>query len=278
MKGLTSRTVAGDFCQHMAPRARACSYSSSTNIHAPSASTKPSRSTENGREPFSGVAFHESVKIFIRMKPFTMPKAIGASAPPDRTMSARPRLDQAHRIAQCVGRRSTSGGDDLARPAQPEPYAQVTGKCSHDSGGHAEQAHVPVVLMEEQAVLLLGKFLRSTPRTDNHCETTALFERQGSGVDSSMFEGLARCRDGQGQYARNMLSFTLLYPCQLIESRHLARNLHRNFARIKMRDAPYSRHSCQAGISKCFPSQPVGTHGAHSRDHDSSQACTLPKP
>ncbi len=33
-------------------RARACSYSSSTNIHAPSPSTNPSRSTENGREPF----------------------------------------------------------------------------------------------------------------------------------------------------------------------------------------------------------------------------------
>ena len=36
------------------PRARACSYSSRMNIHEPSASTKPSRSAEKGREARSG--------------------------------------------------------------------------------------------------------------------------------------------------------------------------------------------------------------------------------
>ena len=39
---------------------------------------------------FSGSAFHESVRIFIRMNPFTIPSAIGASAPPVSTRSARP--------------------------------------------------------------------------------------------------------------------------------------------------------------------------------------------
>ena len=46
-------------------------------------------SAENGREPFSGVWFHFSVRIFIKMKPRTVPREMGASAPPVSTASRR---------------------------------------------------------------------------------------------------------------------------------------------------------------------------------------------
>ena len=87
MKRLAGRAVSGNFGQHLrAPRAFACSYSSSTNIHAPSPSTNPSRSAENGRDARSGSSFHDAVMILISVKPFMMPGAIGASTPPASIM------------------------------------------------------------------------------------------------------------------------------------------------------------------------------------------------
>jgi len=62
-----------------APRPRACSDSSSTQ-QAPSATTKPSRSTEKG-ETLALEQVQESADLH-QMILFTMPSAMGASAPP----------------------------------------------------------------------------------------------------------------------------------------------------------------------------------------------------
>ena len=138
-----------------APRACACSYSSSTNIHAPSATTNPSRSTENGREPRSGSWFQESVRIFIRMKPFTMPSEMGASAPPLNDHVEPSGLNLAHRISEGVGRRSAAGSDHVTGPAQPEAHAKLAGQSSHHSGGHTEQTHLACIAGEKTTGIVL---------------------------------------------------------------------------------------------------------------------------
>ena len=65
-----------------APRARAVSSRSITNIHAPSASTKPSRSCENGRDAVSGASLRVFEMMRMMQKPVITASVIVASAPP----------------------------------------------------------------------------------------------------------------------------------------------------------------------------------------------------
>jgi hypothetical protein len=73
-----------------APRAVACSNSSSTSTAAPSAITNPSRDASNGRDARDGSPFRlESARI--APKPAIATDVIGASVPPQNITSARPR-------------------------------------------------------------------------------------------------------------------------------------------------------------------------------------------
>src|SRR5579863_6971348 len=58
--------------------------------HAPSPSTNPLRSLENGRDPRSGSSFQRVVRIRIIMKPRRISGAMGASTPPVSTHGDRP--------------------------------------------------------------------------------------------------------------------------------------------------------------------------------------------
>ena len=75
-----------------APRDRARSRSSRTNIHAPSPSTNPSRFAENGRDARGGSRSHAVETIRIMANPSMMPRTTVASTPPVRNASAAPNL------------------------------------------------------------------------------------------------------------------------------------------------------------------------------------------
>src|ERR1700733_1613452 len=79
-------------------------------------------------------------------------------APPQHHVQP-PRLNLPQRITERVRRRSATRRDDMTRATQPEAYVQLTRKRTHYTGWHAEQAHLLVLLMKKQAILLLGKFL-----------------------------------------------------------------------------------------------------------------------
>ncbi len=77
-----------------APRAFARSLSSRTNIHAPSPSTKPSRSAAKGREARAGSRSRSVETTRIMRKPSMMPRTTVASTPPASTTSAVPNLTE----------------------------------------------------------------------------------------------------------------------------------------------------------------------------------------
>ena len=74
-----------------APRARACSSSSSTRIAAPSAITKPSRPASKGRDASSGASLRV-LSARIAPKAARPVSLTGASAPPASIATAAPRL------------------------------------------------------------------------------------------------------------------------------------------------------------------------------------------
>jgi hypothetical protein len=73
----------------VAPRARACSSSSSTRIPAPSPSTNPSRSPSNGRLAVSGESLRVESAVMLA-KPATAMRDTAASVPPQIITSASP--------------------------------------------------------------------------------------------------------------------------------------------------------------------------------------------
>ena len=73
-----------------APRAFACSISSSTKNHDPSAITNPSRSLENGRDARVGYLFQLVDMMRINWNPRKISGAIGESTPPATIVSSTP--------------------------------------------------------------------------------------------------------------------------------------------------------------------------------------------
>ena len=94
--------------------------------------------------------------------------------------------------------------------------------------------------MEEQAILFFGKFLRSAAGAQNHAEAALFFQRQGSRVNARGLQGFRGGCERQRQDPRHVLALALLHPGQFVEVRYLAGDLHRNFGRIKTRDASNS--------------------------------------
>src|SRR5262249_18990028 len=73
----------------VAPRRRACSYSSSTTMPEPSPSTKPSRCRSNGRDAFWGASLRVD-RAVSRLNPVTPNGWIMLWAPPESIRSASP--------------------------------------------------------------------------------------------------------------------------------------------------------------------------------------------
>src|SRR2546426_10480706 len=99
--------------------------------------------------------------------------------------------------------------------AQTEPDADITRKRAHYPSGHAEQAHLAVLLVKEEAVLFFSEFLGPPARAEDHTETAFAVQRQGSRIDSGITESLARRGQSQWQDAGNGLSLTFFFPGKL---------------------------------------------------------------
>ena len=80
------------------------SYSSTTNMQAPSASTNPSRSTENGREPFSGCSFLVGENLH-QHKTFHDPERNGCIRAARKNPVCASTLDLARSISHGIVRR-----------------------------------------------------------------------------------------------------------------------------------------------------------------------------
>ncbi len=162
-----------------APRARACSSSSSTKNHAPSAITKPSRSRENGREARSGSWFQRVLMMRMSWKPRRISGAMGESTPPAIMVFSTPRLDVPEGVAQGVGGRSAAGGDDVAQPAESEPHGNFAGQRADGAGGNGVHAALLQVAGVVEAVLLFGEILAAAARAHHHADLPQFVARHG---------------------------------------------------------------------------------------------------
>src|SRR2546426_12279531 len=64
--------------------------------------------------------------------------------------------------------------------AQTEPDADITRKRAHYPSGHAEQAHLAVLLVKEEAGVFFSEFLGPPARAQDQPRTGFAFHRQGS--------------------------------------------------------------------------------------------------
>src|SRR5947209_6440748 len=158
----------------------------------------------------------------------------------------------------------------MAGAAQAKTRAEFTGERSHHPGGNTKQAHVAVVLLEEEAVLFFGELLRATTRTDDHAETASSLEGQGSVVDSSRSQSFASSGQSQGKHAAHVLTVALLNPCKLIKIRDLAGNLYRDLRWIKAGDAMHSTGAGENGFRESLRADAVWTDGSHPGNHDAT--------
>src|ERR1700693_4339325 len=124
--------------------------------------------------------------------------------------------------------------------------------------------------MEEQPILLLGKFLRPSAGADDHAKAPVLLQGQGSSIEPSVIQSLSGRRQRQWQHSRNVFSIALFHPSQLVKIRNLASDLHRNFRRIETRNAPHPAPSAQNALRKSSIPHAVRTNHSHSGYHDSS--------
>ena len=115
--------------------------------------------------------------IFISVKPFMIPGAIGRVHAANQQHGQKAKLNLPQRIAKGIGRRSAAGGDDVAHAAQAEAHADFAGERAHGPAGNAEQAHVFHVAGEPQPHLLLGELLRAAARAQHHADLALLLQR-----------------------------------------------------------------------------------------------------
>src|SRR5438874_13661176 len=128
----------------------------------------------------------------------------------------------------------------MTRPAHAETDAEIAGERPHHGRRNAVHAHLALLVVKEQFVLLFRKFLRPSPRTDDDSEAAEFVDRQASRVNAGSSERFARSRDRQREDARDVSAVLLVHPCKFIEACDLAGNLNVEFTGIKTR---YTAHA-----------------------------------
>ena len=99
--------------------------------------------------------------IFIRMKPLRMPSAIGAICAAAQDVVGASGLNLPGGVVERVSGGSASGGDNWLWPRKAKRHAR---RCDvHHCGGNAVNGLSGAAVVEEQFVLLLGKFLDPPP-------------------------------------------------------------------------------------------------------------------
>ena len=144
-----------------APRRRARSSSSSTSVPAPSATTRPSRSASNGREPSPGRSLKCRDVAYRMSNTAAWVKCI-SSAPPHNMMSSWPDADRLEAVADRVAGAGAGGAGRDHAPLDAEEVRQVDDAgVAHELevAGRRDAAHA--VAREQRAAELFLRRRRS---------------------------------------------------------------------------------------------------------------------
>src|SRR5882724_6145093 len=154
--------------------------------------------------------------------------------------------------------------------AEAEADAEVAGKRSHDGGGNAMHAHLTLLVMEEQLVLLLGKFLRAAAGANDDSKAAEFVEREAGRMNAGSSKGFACSRDRERQDARHVSAVFFVHPGEFVEAGNLARDLNVEFAGIETRDAPHAAAAFEDGLRESRAADAVRADHPHAGDDDTS--------
>ena len=131
-------------------------------------------------------------------------------------------------------------------------------------------AHLAMLVVKEQFVLLFGKFLRAATGSDNDSKAAKFFNRQLSRVKSGTGESLTGGRDCEWKHARDVPAFFLVHPGKFVEADHFTGNLYVEFAGIETRDAANAASPFEDSVGECRSSDAIRADYAHAGNDDSS--------
>ena len=151
-----------------APRARARSSRSSTSIHAPSPSTKPSRPRSNGRDAAAGpivVARGHRAHAREAEDHARQHAAVGAARQQHVVLAG---ANQRRGVADRVGRARAAARQHVAHAAQAERDRDLARHHAADADGNRVRRHVPAAGGEEVLVLLFADVDAAAAAADEH--------------------------------------------------------------------------------------------------------------
>src|SRR4029077_4594870 len=177
-------------------------------------------------------------------------------------------------VADCFARRGAARGHYVAVAAAAEAHRDFARDRAHGAAGNAEQADLLDVSRVPKPVLLFGKFLRATARSQNHAYLALLVERHRRVVESGIFQSLVGSGHGERHYSRYMLALARVDPGEFIEFRNLSGNVYRQAAGIKTRNTLDARSALKHGARERILADAVGADYAHSGNDDASHERT----
>src|SRR6185312_418081 len=116
-------------------------------------------------------------------------------------------------------------------------------------------------------ILLLAEFLRSSSTAQHHSKVAFLFHGHGFRIKSGVLKRFIRGSNGQRHRARDMFAFASFDPGEFVEVGDFTRDLHRQIAHIKARDALHSAFPRKNRAAECILSDSVWAYDAHTCDN-----------
>ena len=110
-------------------------------------------------------------------------------------------------------------------------------------------AHLALLVVEEQFVLLLGKLLRAAAGTDDHAEAAEFVEGEAAGSSPESASASLAAAMAKWKHARNVAALFLVHPGQFVEADDFACDLHVQFAGIEARDAADAAAAFEDGLA-----------------------------
>ena len=178
--------------------------------------------------------------------------------------------DVAEGVADGVGGGSAAGGDDMAQAAEAEAHGDFAGERADGAGGNGVDAALLLLAGVIEAVLLLGEILAAAAGADHDADLAQFVARHGVRVEAGIRQRFRHAGRGQRHGARYVRPVLHLHVPVFVEFvGHLARDLYHETAdgsKRVMRRHPAAAVS--AGLPKTFTPDPIGAHGADSRNHN----------
>src|ERR1035438_7171395 len=241
-----------------APRALARSISSITKNHEPSASTKPSRSLEKGRQARAGSLFQLVDMMRINWKPRRVKEGWGMLELAIRAIARTHGIQHAHLnvavgVPHGVGRGRAAGGNDVAQPAEPEAHGDFAGQRANGAGGDGVHAALLDQAGIIQPVLLFGEIHAAATGAHDDADAAQLVARHVGDVEPGIRHGLGDAGRGQRDGARNVRAVLDLHVLFLVEFvGNLAGYLYLVRGRVEAGDPANPAHAVSRGFPKAF--------------------------